>query len=265
MIRLLKGLIIWGIAITAISSIEIKELPSRLTLSSALYNHCLELTQSQQLFKEYIFIGLKNRYKNPEKSLPISIEKYDKRLKTLQAFFHTKFTDEKDKKTFDEGGLLWEKVKKLLQKPPTKENALLLQKTLSHMYKKLKATKVLLTKSKSFQPIKITGRLCYLSQDMANLYLLAKAWHIQMPDYQKKMQAKMAEFEKKLATLKKLPINTPNIQADIESVEKAYSYFAYMYNAKTAVIPTLIGKKSDDIFKKIELVKRNYGELLKKN
>jgi len=251
-------------SISTLSAVEIKALPSDLTLSSALYNHCLELTQSQQLLKEYIFIGLKNRYKNAAQSLPLSIENYDKRLKTLQTFFHTKFTEEKDRKKFDEGVLLWEKAKTLLVQPPTKANALVIQNTLSSMYKKLKATKVLAKKKKSFHSVKVTGRICYSSQEMANLYLLTKAWGIHIPDYQKRMQAKMADFEKKLSSLKALPINTKEINASLGSAEKAYSYFVYMYKAKTTVIPALIRKKSDDIFTKIESVKKGYGKLLKK-
>ena len=246
---------------THLFAVEIKALPPTLTLPKALYNHCLELTQSQQLLKEYILIGLQNRYKNPEKTLPVSIEKYDTRLKTLQHFLDTQFHEEKSRKQFAEGVALWEKIKLLLSSPPSKENAKQIQTMLAAMYKKLKATKVLA--NKKFESVKITGRICYSSQKMATLYLLKKAWQLTIPDYQTLMKKSMADFEKRMKKLASLKINTPEITKALKEANLAYSYFVHMYDAKSTVIPTLIVRKSDTIFEKIETVKRLYGALLR--
>lgn len=257
--KMIIAILILGMHIQAV---EIDKTPAKLTLSKALYSHCLELTQSQQLFQEYILIGLNNHYKTSEKTLPESIEKYDKRLKTLQAFFDTKFTNIEDKAKYAKGVAYWKKVKKLLSSAPTKENAVLLNKLLAKMYKGLKATKVLA--DKKFESVKITGRVCYSSQEMASLYLMNKAWDIKMPEYKSLMKAKMADFEKKINSLKILKINTPEIDKYLILVEKAYSYFTYMYDSRNTVIPALIVMKSDNIFQKVKSVKKLYGRLLRK-
>ena len=258
----MKKIILSVLFSVSMIAVEIKELPPKLTLSKALYNHCLELTQSQQLLKEYILIGLQNRYKNPEKTLPESIEKYDKRLKTLHTFFQTQFTQKKDQDKFAEGIKIWGKIKKLLSASPTKENALVLRNMLATMYQKLKATKVLT--NKKFESVKVTGRICYSSQEMANLYLLKKAWHVNLPNYQTLMEKKMATFEKQVGKLTSLGINTAEIDTALKEANLAYSYFVHMYDSEGTVIPTLIVRKSNVIFEKIEAVKKLYGKLLKK-
>lgn len=247
-------------------AIEVKELPSKLTLPKALYNHCLELTQSQQLLKLYIFTDLNISYKSPNKALLQAIPKFDKRLKALHTFFNTEFTDERDKQKFSEGVDIWEKsIKPKLLAEPSKENAKLLKKELAEMYRKLKSTKVLAKRlsKKGFEAVKMTGGICYGSQDMVTLYLIRQAQGTVIPNYEELMKKKMAGFEKRLNTLKSLEINTPEIKKALNEAERAYSYFTFMYNSETTVIPALMGKKADEIFKKIESVKKLYGKLLK--
>ncbi len=264
--NILMALSLLCLTATGLSAIEIKELPSKLTLSKALYNHCLELTQSQQLLKLYIQSALHLRYQSPQKTLEDAIPKYDKRLKTLQHFFNTQFTQEEDKKRFAEGVEIWEnEVKPLLLSPPNKRNTVTLKKLFSTMYTLLKSTKVLAKKltKKGFSAVKMTGGICYGSQDMATLYLMKKALALEVPDYKKKMQKKMASFEKKLAALKALKINTPEINTALDKAKKAYHYFTFMYDSEKSVIPSLMSKKADEIFHKIESVKKLYGKILK--
>ncbi len=135
------------------------------------------------------------------------------------------------------------------------------------MHKRLKSVSSLKKKSadKIIKAVRMTGGACYASQDMATLYLMRKAQGMDIPDYKEQMKKKMAGFEKRLNTLKSLEINTPEIKDALEQAEKAYSYFVFMYDSNRTVIASLMSKKADEIFQKIESVKKLYGKLLKSN
>jgi len=240
-------------------AVEIPALPANMSLSKALYINCLQRTQTQQLLKEYLMIGLKSSYKNPQKSLPESIIKYDKRLKGLDAFFQPRIKDPAVKQEIAAAIKAWKESKKLLEAAPSKENALILEKNFHQMVKGLGKYKVLSTKS--FKAVGLAGGLCRDPLYITNTYLM-KIWGVTNPNAVKDMEKRIAHFHKNISEMKKYKGNTDPVNKEIKKAEKAFQLFAMMYNSDTISIPTLLSKKADSIFVNIRTIKKLYGELI---
>jgi len=253
--------IIWLLCLFTISSLalEIKALPQGLTVSQALYTNCLQRTQTQQLLKAYIMVGLHSSYQNPQKSLSSGVLAYDKRFKALERFFRERIKDAEHVQYLDEANSLWEKSKTLLEAEPTKESAVQLYSNFQSMIKLLGKTKILA--KKSFKAVSMTGGLCRDPLYLSNLYLM-KLWGADLPEYEAKMQKIIAHFKKNVTTLKAYQGSTDEIKMHIANAEDAFQFFTFMYEHKVT-IPTLISKKADSIFLEIRTIKSLYGKMLK--
>jgi len=254
----------WSLALLAsfspLGAVEIAPLPSDMTLSRALFINCLQRTQTQQLLKEYLMVALNSSYKQPKKSLPVSVEKYDERFGLLYDYFMKRLKDPKDKEAMQKARTLWQESKKLLLEPPTQANALTLEKNFKEMIHLLAVPKKLKTK-KSFQAVGKTGGLCRDPLYMANLYLM-RLWGVDLPDYEERMKRYIAHFRKNLAFLEQYPQNTPEIQKLLKEAGRNFIFFEIMYRSKHTAIPTLISQKADDIFQNIQRIKQIYGSML---
>ncbi len=251
-IQSLAGLIVLS---TTIMAIDIQPLPKDFGLTKALSVHCLQKTQTQQLLKEYIKIGLHIRYGKPIETLKDAIVKYDKRLHALNDFFQATIKDEDSKKQLADAIPLWNENKAMLEAPPTKENALKIQKNWMKILKLFGATKVLV--KKDFEIIKQTANLCYIPQYMANVYLM-KIWGIDIPRYKEKMEKNIETFDKNLALLRKNNRTTDVIKKELKSIERAFMFFKFTYDSDTTSVPSLIARKADKIFKNVRSSKKKY-------
>ena len=229
-----------------------------MSVSRALYINCLQRTQTQQLFIEYLMVGLKSRYKNPKESLAKSIVAYDKRLKKLDEFFQPHLTDPAIKDMIAEAMEVWKESKAMLEVTPTKANALILDKNFHKMVKLLGKYKVL--SKKSFRAVGLAGGLCRDPLYMANTYLM-KVWGVDNPNYIKEMKKRIAHFDKNTKEMHEYEGNTDEINKNIDDAKKAFQFFTFMYDSDTISIPTLLCKKADMIFVNIRTIKRLYGEL----
>ncbi len=243
-----------------LSAVEIEPISSDLPLGKALFINCLQRTQTQQLLKEYLMAALGSTYKNPKEELPRSVEKYDKRFRVLYDYFMKRIKEPKARKKMEQADALWQESKKMLLAPPSKENALKLEKNFKEMIHLLGAPKVLKTK-KSFAAVGKTGHLCREPLFMSNLYLM-KLWGVNLPDYEERMQRHIANYRKDLKFLKEYPKNTPEIETLIRKAQRNFIFFEMMYKQNRTAIPTLISKKADDIFTNIQTIKKLYGKMV---
>ena len=241
-------------------SLDVPPLPANMTTTQALYINCLQRTQTQQMFKDYLMIALKSSYKNPKKSLKEGIPLYDKRLHQLNDYFLPLLSDHpKEKKMVADALTIWDESKKLLEAPATKANALTLEKNFLKMVHNLGKAKVLA--KKSFKAVGMTGGLCRDPLYMSNTYLM-KIWGVDLPDYNAIMEKHIAHFQTNITKLKAFQGNNDETKAYIEKSEKAFLVFSFMYKESSSSVPTLISKKADNIFLYIRTLKKLYGKML---
>ncbi len=256
LIRNTVGLIVFSATLMAI---DIPELPKEMGITKALYINCLQRTQTQQLFKEYLMVGLSSSYKNPKKGLADAIVKYDKRIHQFDEYFKPLLSSHpKEQKQVADALVIWKESKILLETTPTKDNAVILEKNFIKIVKLLGKAKVLA--KKSFAAVGMTGGLCRDPLYMANVYLM-KIWGIDMPDYKKKMEKYIAHFNSNLAKLKDYKGNNEETNRYIKDSERAFMFFTFSYDSESVSIPTLISKKADKIFTNISTLKKLYGAM----
>lgn len=252
-----------GVVMLTITSlaINIPDLPEKMGVNKALYINCLQRTQTQQLFKEYLMAGLNSSYKNPKKNLSDAIIAYDKRIRKLDKYFKPLLSSHpKEQKEVANGLAIWIKSKALLEATPTKENALILEKNFHSIVHLLGKAKVLA--KKSFKAVGMTGGLCRDPLYMANVYLM-KIWGVEMPDYKKKMEKYITHFNANLTKLKAFEGNNDKTNKYIMDSMKSFMFFTFTYESGKIGVPTLISMKADRIFKNIRTLKMLYGEMLK--
>ena len=251
-----------GILLLLVSSawsLDVPPLPKNMTVSQALYINCLQRTQTQQMFKDYLMVALESNYKNPKKSLKDGIPLYDKRIQKLNDYFLPLLTDHpEEKQRMLDALAIWKESKKLLEAPPTQANALILEKNFLKMVHNLGKAKVLDTKS--FKAVGMTGGLCRDPLYMSNTYLM-KIWGVDLPDYQAVMEKHIAHFKTNIAKLKAYKGNNTETNEYIAKSEQAFLFFTFMYKALGRAIPNLISEKADNIFLYIRTLKRLYGSM----
>ena len=239
--------------------LDIKPLPKEMSAPQALYINCLQRTQTQQLLKTYLMIGLHSNYKNPKKSLAEAIPRYDKRFGELDTFFRARIKDAEHIAYLDKAALLWKESKTLLEASPTPEHGKQLYKNFKTLVKLLGKAKVLA--KKSFKAVGMTGGLCRDPLYISNLYLL-HLWGAAVPNYDQQMQKIFSHFSTNIKKLKAYKGSTDEINMHIANAEDAFQFFTFMYTHKVT-IPTLISKKADNIFLEIRTIKSLYGKMLK--
>ncbi len=251
-------ILLLGVALPVLG-IEIKPLEKDVTVSQALYTNCLQRTQTQQLLKTYLMVGLHSNYQHPKQALKEAILKYDARFKAIDSFFRARIKDAEHIAYLDQSIALWKESKALLEAPPSKKNGQKLYQGFRRLVKLLGKAKILA--KKSFKAVSMTGGLCRDPLYISNLYLL-KLWGANMPEYDLRMQKAIAHFTTNIKKLKSYEGSTDEINMHIANAEDAFQFFTFMYEHKVT-IPTLISKKADGIFLEIRTIKSLYGKMLK--
>ncbi len=230
------------------------------SLTENFSTNCLQMTQSQQMLKAYIMVGLNSTFQNPKEKLAKAIVDYDRRAHQVRAYFHKLLGDDNRaaKAAFDEAMKLWQESKAMLEQKPTKENALKIrQNFLLMIHRLLQGTLPLATPD--LELISLTGKLCRKPIEITNDYLM-RVWDAPVPGYDEDVKQTIENFHKNLATLKANRLNNEKSLALLNRVEKQFLFFEIMYKSKTRFIPNLLSKKADDNFKLIRQVKQIYKQ-----
>ncbi len=241
----------------ALGAVDVPDLPVKLTVSKALYINCLQRTQTQQLLKAYLQIGLKMAHGSFKKDFGVSVERYDQRLRKLNEFFLPKL-DEAHRNDLIQAQEIWAQSKEILLQDPTRENALKLDENFHKMIALLGKAKVLA--QKSFRAVGLTGGMCRDPLFVTNIYLM-KLYGVDVPDYKNKMKKRLDHFSKNMQELAAYPSNTDAIKQHLKAAQKNFTFFLYMYDSDNTYVPTLIARKADKIFVSIRTIKQLYGEM----
>ena len=237
---------------------EIDKFDAKDSLTQNFSTNCLQMTQSQQILKAYVMVGLNSTYKNPKENLKRAIVDYDTRAYQVKEYFLKllKPDDTKAKESFDKAIELWTKNKDMLEKTPTKENALKIRRNFLDMINFLLAgTKPLATPD--LELISLTGKLCRKPMEITIDYLL-KIWGVDMPDYQEDVKKIIKNFHKDLELLSANKLNNKESLKLLQKSKKQFKFFEFMLNSKSRFVPTLLSKKADDNFIIIRDIKKIY-------
>ncbi len=240
-------------------SFEIDPFPKGAPLVEIFSINCLQMTQSQQMLKAYVMIGLNSNFRNPKKNLERAIVAYDKRMYQVKSYFDSKLGSNKTgKKAFLEALDLWKQSKPLLETEPTKENALRIKKNFLTMINKLlEGTKPLATPD--LELISLTGKLCRKPFEVTIDYLM-RIWGVHIENYDKDVKKIIDNFHQNLKTLSANKLNNEESHKLLKKAEREFKFFEFMYNSKTKFIPSLLSKKADDNF----IIIRNIKKIFKK-
>lgn len=247
------------LSIQILSGFEIDPFPKNASLNEIFSINCLQMTQSQQMLKAYIMVGLKSNFNDPKKHLELAIPIYDKRMYQVKAYFFKKLIGKEHKEAreaFEEALSLWKKSKVLLEQTPNKTNVLIIKDNFQIMINKLlQGTQPLATPD--LELITLTGKLCRKPFEFTIDYLM-RIWGVDVPNYIADVETIITNFHKNLKELSANHLNNEKSLKLLKKAKRSFGYFVYMYNAKSRFIPSLLSKKADDNFIIIRDVKRIY-------
>jgi len=250
------------ILIEGASAFEIDPFPKGAPLLEIFSTNCLQMTQSQQMLKAYVMIGLESKFQNPQKDLDKAIVDYDKRMHQVREYFYRKLGSHTEaKKAFDKALALWNNNKKMLISPPSKENALQIRKNFLLMINQLLVgTKPLATPD--LELISLTGKLCRKPLEVTIDYLM-KIWGVEFKEYDKDVQNIINNYHKNIKTLSANKLNNSESRKLLKKAEREFKFFEFMYNSKSRFIPSLLSKKADDNFIIIRKIKKVFKKQAK--
>ncbi len=236
-----------------------KEAPLLETFST----NCLQMTQSQQMLKAYVMIGLKSNFQNPKKDLENAIVVYDSRMYKVRDYFHGKLGSHNDaKKSFNEALELWKESKVMLESEPTKENAVKLRTNFLLMINKLLAgTQPLATPD--LELISLTGKLCRKPLEITVAYLM-KIWGAEIDGYDAVVTNIIDNYGKNLVILGSNELNNDESKLLLKKAKREFTFFEIMSKSKSRFIPSLLSKKADNNFLIIRDIKQVFKEEAKK-
>jgi len=199
----------------------------------------------QKILKNYIMVGMNNKYNNPEENLKNNILEFEKNMEALDEFA----TSKKAFKNIEKVISTWEPIKLKLVEPKTIYLAKKLQTMLLKLSKITRETTKLYTRQTGAllgETMNASASLGVDSQKMAVLYLM-KAWGADSAEIKEQMSTAISSFEVSMAMLKKSNINTDEMLEILKATQRNFLYFKVMDELDSSSIPTLIYKKSNII------------------
>jgi hypothetical protein len=256
--RRLRDVIIFIVLFTKSSfAFVIDPFPKNAPLLEIFSTNCLQMTQSQQMLKAYVMVGLNSTFQSPKERLAEAIPVYDSRMHQVKAYFHNKLgSDIAAKKAFDDAMGLWKESKKMLLLPPTQVNALKIKNNFLIMIDKLlQGTKPLATPD--LELISLTGKLCRKPLEITIDYLM-RIWGINIENYESKTKKTIERYHENLKTLSENRLNNEQSRKLLKKAKREFRYLEVMYKSKRIFIPSLLSRKADTNFKIIRDIKKIY-------
>ncbi len=257
-----KITLVFMISAGFIRAFEIDPFPQNGTLTDIFNTNCLQMTQSQQMLKAYIMIGLESSFDDPAGSLKRGIPIYDHRFRKIKEYFQSQLSDTKAISAFDQAQTIWDESKAILMAPPTQAGALTLKKNFSKMIPLLLQGSKPAAKG-GLELLSLTGKLCRAPMKITIDYLM-RVWGIMVPNYANDIQKIITGFHAHLKELEANPLNNDKTFALLKKAKMGFVHYEMMYKSKKIFIPNLLSRKADDNFKIIRAIKKEYKKQIKR-
>jgi len=244
--------------------LNIEMLPPDADVATALLINCYQRTQSLQLLKRYILVGMGHKFQGIEEAIKDDIAKYDERFDQLYDFFKPRLEKAgktKELENLEKAKEIWEINKKVLLAPPKLEEAVKMYERDKEYIHLLGTMKVLGKKVPGSKQMGFLGKMCRIPMNMGIIYLL-KVWGYDYPNYEEEMKAWVAKWNKMMKFLENDPMATPEIKKRLRKIKRAFFFFAFMYRSK-GKIPTVISTKMDTAFDEIRAIRLEYLKMIR--
>lgn len=215
---------------------------------------------TMRLLRDYLMIGEKINYRDPEGDLKKTMENFEASAKALRAYIKDPVLKTEQK----EIQKMWESSRKMFSQAPKREDALVYAKAATQFRKKLNIFVNHLSEhygSSSAKVVNAAGKLRAVSQALVSVYLL-KSWDI--PEAGKMIKRPMKSFRESLDFCDKAPETTSAMRPTLKKLENIYLFFQIMDEANSTTTPVLAIKKTDDMLKYADELTQMYVKALKK-
>lgn len=219
-------------------------------------------SETEEIFKDYAMIGMGNTFGDPQKALQKNIEDIEKKISLLKKGAK----NEKTKKDLKELEKKWAVLKADIKEKPTLEKGEKMHKEANGMFEAAQKVEVDFVGEATNPEEKImetAGDGAANIQRIAALYMM-KVWGTQNDSFEAELDNAMKNFKEKLEEVKKFPKNNDTIKSEIKKIEKDFMFFRMMKRSSKRFIPTLIYKKSNDIFESMHKIEKEYRTILSK-
>jgi len=207
-----------------------------------------------KIYKSYILLGLKDKYKNPKKVFDDSIKAYEQAIKESEDYVK-KNNYTKTLQILRESEKEWKELKELFMQAPSQNNIpqidQLSMKVTRTIIKALKAMGAH-DQSKRWNYLAKTQKAQNIAQRMAALYLDKVYGGLPEERYEKMMKKVTGNYIKVKNLILGSKFVNDEIKKAIHSADMDYQYFKFMWKTHSNhYIPTLIYEKSSDMDKKM--------------
>jgi len=217
---------------------------------------------TQQMYKDYIFIGLNVRARRAKKDLDNAVTRFESELARITLFAHndnlkTRATELKD---------AWQKIKPIYLKAPDKNrvnelrdlNIALLKASHTNV-----TTLMVFGGSRFGRMVNLAGEQTMLSQRIAALYGLM-AWGFEK-EFESIYSIVEKDFGYNLEVMMDHPINTPRVDRKLKKVKRQFSSFGRSSkNGSRTYVPALIDRSAEKMLEEMQDVTNLYADLSRK-
>jgi len=217
-----------------------------------------EKVLTQQMLKEYAFLGMGNKFGNSQKKLNTHLETFEE----VGIELNKHVENPEAKKLLDEIKVQWTPIKEVFLKKPIKKSVAGLQKKIDKLLSKLSTLMKILSSEKSSEVKNIVNISSYqgvIIERMASLYMM-KTWGVNDPKFNFKMRESITFFNNSMYNMLENDLTLPKNKKTIKRLMRSFKFFEIMNRSKTKFIPTLIYKKTEQIHKEIREITNRYLE-----
>ncbi|MDD0845110.1 type IV pili methyl-accepting chemotaxis transducer N-terminal domain-containing protein [Pseudomonas sp. Gutcm_11s] len=233
---------------------------AQLSAGEAMNMTGLQRSLVQRMAKNYLMIGADVRVDSASRQLQESVTQFDNAYQALSAYAPTP----EIKSKLAEVGQTWETFRpQVTAKPDQAQAAAMLANSESLLKQSQELTDLMAAQVGAMgNVVNRSGWARVQSQRIAMLYM-AKAWQVQAPDLDSKLDTAVADFDGILKEFEAKPAANEQIATSLRRVRAnwAFTLKGIDLHATSAFVPTSITVSTDSLFRHMNELTRLYAGL----